>query len=250
VTLTEVLALAGRAWSRLCLYPGGMVLVLLGWHWWRSTAKPEPWWLVVFPWLGVALLPLPGAAQLERNADLIVVFGLCEMGLVGTVLQASNHPDRTERLGGARRLAATLNGYPLLALGAVLLGLATTTLRMDRWLAPEDPWRMALYLAGSLALSLALPALLGLGVFAAKEPIWPTNALRARVLGLLGIASVPWINWLGEWPWLQPLPPLLIAGWLYGFHRLSRGSARWWATAALLIAALGMAGAVLSVGLR
>src|SRR5262249_32113737 len=87
VTANELLALLGRAWSRLLIYPGGLTAFGLAWlihalqnREPRTTQRVpdrEPdrldgsgFWVlgsIVLPWLALALLPLPLAVALPRQ---------------------------------------------------------------------------------------------------------------------------------------------------------------------------------------
>src|SRR4029079_9848130 len=119
-----------------------------------------------------------------------------------------------------------------------------------------------------------LPAL-GLGPFAAGSAVlrgqaetgeWKTEnrfqpsdlsfprwvGLRLAWVGLVMVAALPWMAALESLPWLMPLPPLLLAALLWGWHWLTVGRpARRWARAylaldiALLLALLWAAYAAL-----
>jgi hypothetical protein len=277
LTANELLALLGRAWPRLLLYPGGLfafgVVAVLVWAQQRRSA--EPWWpprwwtlyswrdlsALVVPWLGLALLPLPRAASLSRQFDLVMLLALLEWPLllaVATELRGS--PD--ERAQRLRRFAAALNSYPLLIVAALLMVAAYGSLEGGVLLRTPDadtPFQTAaLFWLGALGWLLVLPAALGLGAFAAGAPAnpWLRLGLRLRMVGLVALAALPWIPLVAdpitghqaeaELPWLAlPLPPLVIAGLLWVWHRATLGrSPRGWAWA-MLVLTLGLVGALL-----
>jgi hypothetical protein len=299
LTANELLALLGRAWPRLLIYPGGLAAFALVWLIARAQNKEQRTiqpttpsaglragddrrptadassktqtdsqfsilhsqffilnsWLdlsaIVLPWLGLALLPLPHAAAIGRQTDLIAGLALLEWPLLLT-LAAELRGCGSEASRRVRsRLAATLNGYPPLILATLVLVSAAGSFDLAALArAPEGatPARAALlHWLGATAWLLALPPALGIGAFATPRPI--AYALRIglglRALGLVTIAALPWFalvatsdehapvtadaRWL-----LLPLPPLAIAGLLWGFARLTAGrSARRWARAYL-----------------
>jgi hypothetical protein len=200
---------------------------------------------VVSAWLGLALLPLPGAAPLAWQTDAIVVLALFELPLWLTIATEIGG-DRKTWQRGAGRLAGALNGYPPLLLGLLLLSSDTGTLRLDRLtVAPAEPSSLALPMLhglGAVASVLALPALLGLGPFRSEgqgsggvgDPLHTGRRLRG--IGLVLLAALPWMPALGGLPWLLPLPALLITAFLWGCHRvLYTHPARRWAGAYLVL---------------
>ena len=107
MTANELLALLGRAWSRLLIYPGGLAAFGLVWlistlqNRVSSPSAPHPPFpspvagsgeppqrrgegsllalsSVVLPWLALALLPLPLAVTLPRQIDIVVALALLE----------------------------------------------------------------------------------------------------------------------------------------------------------------------------
>jgi hypothetical protein len=328
LTANELLALLGRAWPRLLIYPGGLAAFALIWlmtrtknkeqrtkalehqelrteNWVPSGRTAEPaesgdressalqralsschlvilsivshpltrspaqsavggLWSVVgimdisalaLPWLALALLPLPRAAGLSRSIDLVVVLALLEWPLLLTIA-AELRASAAARARAARRLASALNSYPPLILAALLLASAygsldTTTLTRTPDANTPAPVALLYWLAAGAWL-LALPPVLGIGVFAAGPP--DSRALRLglwlRKLGLVALATLPWfplvarpeagrqaeadLAWLG-----LPLPLLIIAALLWGYSRLTAGrSARIWARAYLVLDAM------------
>src|SRR4029079_5350517 len=75
---------------------------------------------IVLPWLGLALLPLPHAAAISHQTDLIAVLALLEWPLLLTLaaeLSGCGAPPQR----ALSRLAAVLNGYPSLILATLVL---------------------------------------------------------------------------------------------------------------------------------
>jgi hypothetical protein len=230
----------------------------------RSIERPYGLWSVVgimdisalaLPWLALALLPLPRAAGLSRSIDLVVVLVLLEWPLLLTIA-AELRASAAARARAARRLASALNSYPPLILAALLLASAygsLDTTALTRTPDAHTPAPVALlYWLAAGAWLLALPPVLGIGVFAAGPPdsraLW--LGLWLRKLGLVALATLPWfplvarpeagrqaeadLAWLG-----LPLPPLIIAALLWGYSRLTVGrSARSWARAYLVLDAV------------
>jgi hypothetical protein len=303
LTANELLALLGRAWPRLLIYPGGLAAFGLIWliertknkeprtenreprtgnreprtenrepqnrrtenqaahPLTRSPAHPSGRWSVVsgrwsaleasaivLPWLGLALLPLPRAAGLSRQIDLVAALALLEWPLLLAVA-AELRDGADARVRAARRLAAALNSYPPLILAALVLASAYGSLETMALARPPEastPARAALlHWLGASAWLLALPPALGIGAFAAGPPTQRALrlGLRLRALGLVALAALPWFALVAgpdaggqggidlTWIWL-PLPPLGIAALLWGYSRLTAGrSARGWAHA-------------------
>ncbi|HWQ12861.1 MAG TPA: hypothetical protein VNL77_08675, partial [Roseiflexaceae bacterium] len=166
MTIAELLALVGRAWSRLALYPGGLAVLVALWlaaapPWARGRETPDARGetpdarpetedatediesrhvarstqhatltlsSIVLPWLAVALLPLPYAAPLGRPVDLVVALALLEWPRLLAV--ARDLRDEGGRPRALRRLAAMLNGYPPLVLVALVIGQGAGSLEL------------------------------------------------------------------------------------------------------------------------
>ncbi|GIV99474.1 hypothetical protein [Roseiflexus sp.] len=251
MTTAELLSFLGLAWSRLLLFPGGVCLIIAVWlaeaFAQRPTSQglrsfptawlsaPLPASAVALPWLGVALLPLPGAVALSRPIDLATVIALLEwprLLAISTDLQYGN------RARGVQRLAAALNGYPPLILALVLLSLGTGTLEVAGLLRIPDGatplWQAVWFWLGAGALILALPPLIEIGPFALDAPDELRPGLRLRMLGIILIAALPGVALLtcdgaDEW-WRTALPPLTLGGALWIVHRSAhRQSALRWA---------------------
>jgi hypothetical protein len=277
LTANELLALLGRAWPRLLIYPGGLAAFALVWLIGRATTDHRPpttdnlskmqplsqfsipvSWLdlsaIVLPWLGLALLPLPRAAAIGRQTDLLAELALLEWPLLLT-LAAELCDCSVDAYKRARsRLAAALNSYPPLILATLVLVSAAGSFDLvvlARAPGGATPARAALlHWLGTAAWLLALPPALGVGVFAAGAPAAPALrvGLGLRALGLAAIAALPWFPFVAgsdeggglvgaAATWLLlPLPPLAIAGLLWVFARLTAGrSARRWARAYLAL---------------
>jgi hypothetical protein len=291
LTANELLALLGRAWPRLLIYPGGLAAFAIVWLIGRTNRRPttddrpaedrgsriedrgspssildprssinasrffvgyppggSPLDIsaVVLPWLGLALLPLPGAAGISRQTDLITILALLEWPLLlAIVAEVRDAP-------WPRRLAAALNSYPPLILATLVLTSTGGSFDMTALARPPDadaPLSASLlHWTGATAWLLALPPALAIGAFAAGLPDQRTlrTGLRLRAVGLLAIAALPWFPLVGAnsapggpsasgpaWLWL-PLPPLLIVALLWAYGRFTaRHSARRWARAYL-----------------
>ena len=178
MTANELLALLGRAWSRLLIYPGGLAFGLI---WLIGTFQNrEPrtknhsgvrrggsWFLVLssiaLPWLALALLPLPLAVALPRQIDIVVALALLEWPNLLAIRQEL-------RAGDMRRLAAALNSYPPLILATLALAQAGNSLELAALArAPGSLAAIstsALHWFGAVALALVLPPALGIGPFA------------------------------------------------------------------------------------
>jgi hypothetical protein len=171
VTASELLAMLGRAWSRLLLYPGGLAAFGLLWlisiraerrDGSRLTLRVPVLGSIALPWLALALLPLPLAAGLPRQIDIVVALALLEWPQLLAIRQAL-------RAGDRRRLAAALNSYPTLVLAT--LALAQSAGSFDIVALARPPSELAstsasvLHWIGALALALALAPALGIGPF-------------------------------------------------------------------------------------
>jgi len=191
VTANELLALLGRAWSRLLIYPGGLaafgVVWLISMFQHRVSARPPTrpdaragkaelparasgraenllvLSSVILPWLALALLPLPLAVALPRQIDIVVALALLEWPNVLAIRQEL-------RAGGIRRLAAALNSYPPLILAVLALAQANSSLELAALVRdPGDSIALstrALYWLGVITLTLTLLPALRIGPFA------------------------------------------------------------------------------------
>jgi hypothetical protein len=231
VTLNELLALLGRAWPRLLLYPGGLAAFAAIWLLAFLQARgPRPpaqdprlkaraWFLALGslapPWLALALLPLPPAPILSRQIDLLVALGLLECPLLLAIARDLRVPHQATRAAAVRRLAAALNGYPPLILAALALAQASGSFELAALArVPGEPapaFAAPLHWLGAAAWVLALPPALGLGPFASRarelrgqgrRPLRPPKmpsiifdsietGLRLRAIGLVLIAALP-----------------------------------------------------------
>lgn len=249
MTIAELLSFLGLAWSRLLIFPGGACLFIAVWlaeSFERRTLQggvsfPTSWLTsplaasaLMLPWLGVALLPLPGAAALPRPIDLVAVIGLLEWPRLLAIAADLQGNDRTR---GVQRLAAALNGYPPLILSLVLVLLGTGTLEVAGLLRiPEGaaPLQQTVWFwIGAGALILTLPPLIEVGPFALGAPDELRPGLRLRALGFVLIAALPGIALLtrdgaNDW-WRIALPPLALGAALWVVHRSARhqSALRW-----------------------
>lgn len=226
LTLTELLALIGRSWSRLLVYPGGLTLfgsILLAGA--VATRRLDlkhtiaGWNLapVAAPWLAVALLPLPGAAGLGRGIDALVALALLDTPLAILLAAGLRHTERVHREAGARRLAAVLNGYPPMLLSLLLLAFSSGSLELHVFAQiPPAVESAVLHWLGAASFVLAMPPVLQCGTFKPNGEDLPL-ALRVRAAGYIVLAALPWMTpFTGVW---QVMPPLTIALLLWAFHR-------------------------------
>lgn len=269
--IAELLALLGRSWSRLFVYPGGLALLLILMLHTRSArgaskraagqavaAPPTATErapgllashslaalavdasLLILPWLGLALMPLPLAANIGQSIDVVMVLALLEWP---RLLLAA----REYRQGQIARLAAALNSYPPLIMALVLLALPSGSFALPLLFqapaAATPVVSMIVHWAGAAGLISALPVLLGLGPFACAAPAARVLqiALLLRGLGIVVLATLPLTALVPENAlWLLPLPVGAIALAVWGMQHLGRGRAALpWAKALLgLVAA-------------
>jgi hypothetical protein len=247
MTLPELLALLGRSWSRLLLYPGGLGLALalaLGWVWRPPAALANHAWrpieqisMLALPWLGVALLPLPYATALGRSLDLVLLLALLEWP---QLLLAA----REARGGLVGRLAALLNGYPALLAALLLLALPDGSLDLSTMAASPAGGAPTLarigHWVGAVGLLPALMPLLGIGAFAAlpSSDRLVRLGLLLRAIGIAAIAALPWVTLIPEGQyWLLPLPPIGVGLAIWGMHALgARATQKMWARMLLWLA--------------
>ncbi len=243
MTIAELLSFLGLAWSRLLIFPGGVCLLIAVWiaemvgqRRGRVGFPPFPTsWLtsplaasaVVLPWLGVALLPLPGAVALSRPIDLIAIVALLEWPRLLAI--AADLQERN-RARGVQRLAAALNGYPPVVLSLALLSQGTGTLEVVGLLRIPDssaPLQQTVWFwLGVGALILAVPPLIEVGPFALDAPDDLRPGLRLRMLGIILIVALPGMalltrNGTDDW-WRVALPPLTVWGAMWVFQRSTR----------------------------
>jgi hypothetical protein len=188
VTSSELLALLGRAWSRLLIYPGGLAAFAAAWlmtvvqnrdpgaaahsHKHGDQSRFLLLTAIVSPWLGIALLPLPLATTLPRQTDLIVVLALLEWPRLLAIARELRAGGTPEQAAARRRTAAMLNGYPPLILATLALAQAGNSLEVAALARP--PGELAsvsaglLHWVGAVAWALALAPALEVGPFAAS----------------------------------------------------------------------------------
>ncbi len=269
--IAELLALLGRSWSRLFLYPGGIAFlvafVLMRGVYWGKPAdhtgenlppqalrlpfSESPLFfvsyasLVMLPWLGLALMPLPLAANIGRSIDVVMVLALLEWPRLW--LAAYEY-----RQGRIARLAATLNSYPpcIAALGLLAIPSGSFDIRLlMQQPTPATPLLLSgVHWLGACGLLLALPALLGLGPFACPPPaaIVFRIGLLLRNVGITLLVALPFAALIPEaYSWLLPLPVCGIALLIWGMQRLGQGRAALpWARALLWLVAIEIVTAI------
>lgn len=270
--IAELLALLGRSWSRLFLYPGGLALVaallllrtVLGkpaaqgaeqraYQQDTLLAPASPLHFlyyasfVILPWLGLALLPLPFAADIGRSLDLVIALALLEWPRL--LLAAHEY-----RSGQHTRLAAVLNSYPPLIAAIVLLAAPTgsfeSALLMQAPAATTPMFASLAHWSGAVGFILTLPVLLGLGPFSCPAPAaWPLRiGLLLRGIGIVVLAAMPAAGLIPEdASWALPLPVGGVALIAWGMHRFGLGRpALPWARALLWLVLLEVGIAVVA----
>ncbi|NOK64214.1 MAG: hypothetical protein GFH27_549323n47 [Chloroflexi bacterium AL-W] len=276
LTMTELLVLLGRAWSRLLLYPGGVSAFALIWLIKYLQPRIVPSFLrhslhlqptsstyvpvsqplhtfasmsaVVLPWLALSLLPLPLAPAMERPIDVLVVVALLDWPLILTIAIEVRQRGWSVQQNSWRRLAAALNGYPSFMLAMLLLVMASRSLQLDQLTrlpgADTVPAILVAWALGVCTLVVSLPPLLGLGPFAtdAPEDVGLRIGLRLRGIGLVVLAIFPLLGLLESYLWLFLLLCVCITGYLILFIRLAgRWSAQQWAIGYALLALVQLA---------
>ena len=256
MSANELLAMLGRAWWRLLIYPGGLSAFAIAWLMSRisSLAPQTGSWLalrgswpeisaIVLPWLGLALLPLPRVVGLSRQTDLIAVLSLLEWPLVLSIALELCSAEVCASRRAARRLAAALNGYPPLILAALVQASAAGSFTIGALARPPDeftpPMVALLHWIGAAAWTLALPPALAIGPFAACPPTSRALrvGLRLRTIGLVALALLPWLPLIDAGPMLPLAVGLTRQPWLLSLA-VWLGRQDWLATLApLLIAA-------------
>jgi hypothetical protein len=267
MTLAELLALLGRYWSRLLIYPGGVGVLIACLLVYRQSATPRQdrcrrdgcqtlrrgFSTAVFisgrltateltvlaaPWLGLALLPLPLAGSVGRSVDLVFALVLLEWPRLLVAIHEAES-------GQIPRLAALLNSYPPY-IGALLL-LAVPGGSLDVATIGQAPGETASQLViaahwfGAVAGVMALPALLGLEPFHSSPPesLLLRLGLEVRAVGIVALVALPWAGLIPEaLRWLLPLPVVAVVGVAWGLQRIGRQRATLpWAQALLWLCA-------------
>lgn len=260
VTPSELLALVGRAWVRLLVYPGGLSLFAIVWFAfeflpantnhernrfssirarlvaWASNIKALNAPIVLAaPWLAVSLLPFPGAVHLGRGIDSVVTLALLDVPLWYALWRELRIVGLQER--GVSRLAAALNGYPTLLLATLLLA-TNSSLELGQLVRPPAALSIDTFAhwVGATGFTLALPPIIGIGPFTvAGEPRMQLG-LRVRTVGFWALASLVWMAPLQDQIW-QVLPPILLAVLLYICHQTTfEQPARTWARGYVVLA--------------
>lgn len=184
--MNELLALIGRYWQLVLIYPGGITAILA----WAATGiafggalRPRPLLgseiaIAIGLLLVITLLPLPQTGW-PYPLDLAALLLLIEAPWCARLLRRSPTP--------IDDLARRLNVYPLLALSLAALGQAAGTLVLI------DIGRSggALHWVGLAGWAIALPPLLGIGPWrvAGSDPL--ANLRRVAHLGLILAAALP-----------------------------------------------------------
>ncbi len=264
MSLAELLAMLATAWTRLLIYPAGAAAFAVFWLLRRINKRasvvaeqaPSGSGLsailaIALPWLGLALMPLPLAADLTRPVDVVVLLSLLEWS---RVLAAARELAEAK----LARAAAMLNSYPPLILALLLMEHATGSFEAQALLqAPPAEATLTVRLAfwaGALALLLVLPALLGIGPFKAGDAgdMALRLGLKLRGLGFAMLGLCPWLRVIPEgYQWLLPLPMLVYGLLLWQFHRRSCSQAALpWARGLFMLSIGLLLGLLLLHGLR
>jgi hypothetical protein len=201
------------------------------------------------------LLPVPEARSFSRPVDVIMLLALLDWPLLLTIALQIRASGADSWRNGARRIAALLNGYPPLILALLMLALGRSFEIAVFARPPAEDARLefvVLHWLGAATLVLALPPILGIGPFSACAPdnVALRIGLRLRAIGLTLLAALPWFPLLGEWRWLLPVPPLLIALLLWAYHRFTVGQPmRRWGYVMLGLCGLQLAALLVAAGL-
>ena len=271
LTMTELLVLLGRAWSRLLLYPGGVSAFAVIWlitylqpriapslnahvfHPKHTNLTHPPTFYslhtfvsisaVVLPWLSLALLPLPLAPMMERPVDVLVVLALLEWPFVLTIAAEVRSSRLPVQQNGWKRLAGVLNGYPCFVLALLLLVTVSRSLQLDQLtrLPGMDAGFVVIvaWIFGVCSLVVSLPPIMGLGPSATAAPgdLGLRTGLRLRGVGLVVLALFPLLGLLESYLWVFLLACVLVGCYLIAFIRFAgRWSARRWATGYAVLA--------------
>jgi hypothetical protein len=225
--------------------------------------KDGSWFLllssIVLPWLGLALLPLPAAAPMNRGTDIIMLFALLEWPRLIAIARELRAAGEARQRAGTRRLAAALNSYPTLMLATLALAQPAGSLDIAAYARPPaDLAPLSIQVShwlGAAGWALALAPLLGLGPFQASAPAqhswrallngWDLG-MWIRGCGLAAIAALPWLAPFGALAEQGSytittllaivLAPFALGGMLWCYHRFTaHQSARRWAKAYLAL---------------
>ncbi len=200
--MDELLALLGRGWQALLVYPGLLTAILLTasirsvWAW-RETGErrlpSRPAWrpgdvlqagCVV---LVLALLPLPRVSW-PYSIDAIGALLLLEAPLWIQLRRLLRTSDRKDRGRAASAAAALLNVYVVLLLAVAMLAQASGSLLLPTLKQGQTPLR----LAGLVAWASTMPPLLSLGPWHIHAlDSWLANLRRVGHIGLLLALALP-----------------------------------------------------------
>ncbi|HEX6289012.1 MAG TPA: hypothetical protein VFZ66_07465 [Herpetosiphonaceae bacterium] len=256
--MDELIALLGRNWRLLLLYPGGLaalVALLLARllledrrNLRRGAERLRGREIIIAAaWLlTIALLPLPQTGW-PYALDLLVLLALIELPHWTSIISTPDRaPDEI-----AAQLAPLLNVYPLLALSIALLGQAAGSLVVHE-INRSGGW---LHWLGIVGWASTLPPLLGLGPWRDRYTLGTLSALRRVAhMGLLLAAALPAHNETPTVMALEGFACLLLP--LAALDRWWRGRSEWWIgwqpwlVVAFALVAASTSGAVLLARLR
>ena len=235
--MDELLALLGRGWQPLLVYPGvftGLLLTLLVGAVWRpdtTRTRGLPRWRA---WesgtvqqagsalLLLALLPLPRVSW-PYTLDAIGALLLLEVPLWLQLRRLLRSADSGVYEPAACTAASLLNVYPLLLLAVAALAQSASSLLLPALKTGQPQLRWA----GLVVWGTALPPLLALGPWRmCGLDTWPSQLRRVGHTGLLLSVALPPGD---RWGHAATATGALIAfGSLTLLHYTWRGSPEWW----------------------
>jgi hypothetical protein len=227
--MNDLLALLGQAWPRLLLYPGGICALALLWLWLAlhkqqtlfRESTPKQWLHCVPALVVISLLPVRGAVELGQSLDLFVALFLVEWPLFIALSDRQNEQTGTVQ-------GSLLQGYSLLLPSLLLLADLNNSLLLGAQAASPPAWLWEPIIfrwIAALAWLVALFPLAGLGPFRRENE--PDLAAHSRILGHLGLISLPLLGLLHERVWLMPLVPIGLAVALYVGEKWLRSQRLW-----------------------
>ncbi|GAB4130344.1 MAG: hypothetical protein Fur005_03960 [Roseiflexaceae bacterium] len=206
---TDLIALLGRTWPRLVLFPAGVsalaVAALLIWWQYRVHNQPLVWdcqpfgsvaqlSVIALPWLGLALLPIPLASDIGRSIDVVVALACLEWPRFWWHMQqraAVAMPDRIGRLLQIPGVVGTV-------LACILLALPTNSFDLPSLMAvPNRSGPMTGQIGHWFGAVLLLLVWRELRI-PSDLPLFAQVGWAIRSIGLVALAALPWLAFLNE----------------------------------------------------